>query len=131
MPEADAMGSDDRPDRGAAVIASDRACVQCGYNVRGLTRESRCPECGSPVADSFADYFLSADPKWRKVLLAAAVLLIAASVLRFGGWCLSRRFPGLVALPAIHPGLSCMWLVSATRPLRRFFEGREFISPAL
>jgi len=23
------------------------ACVQCGYNLRGLT-EPRCPECGTP-----------------------------------------------------------------------------------
>src|SRR5215217_4377447 len=111
MPPADGTGSDARSGDGApAVIASDRACVHCGYNLRGLTRESRCPECGCPVSDSFvANYFLQADPKWLRFLHAAVVLLVAASVLRFTGWLTSRRFQGLAALPAIHPSLTCLW----------------------
>ena len=33
-------------------IPDDLNCVQCGYNLRELTNSGRCPECGSPVADT-------------------------------------------------------------------------------
>src|SRR3954452_20569191 len=32
-------------------ISNDRQC-QCGYNLRGLTFDHRCPECGRPAAES-------------------------------------------------------------------------------
>jgi hypothetical protein len=28
------------------------ACIGCGYNLRGLSHEGRCPECGRAVTDS-------------------------------------------------------------------------------
>jgi uncharacterized repeat protein (TIGR04138 family) len=33
-------------------INEDVPCLGCGYNLRGLTLEHRCPECGRPVAES-------------------------------------------------------------------------------
>lgn len=30
----------------------DLPCVECGYNLRGLTSRGRCPECGADVRDS-------------------------------------------------------------------------------
>lgn len=33
----------------------DLACVECGYNLRGLELDGRCPECGAAVLASFAD----------------------------------------------------------------------------
>ncbi len=32
-----------------AMINRDHPCWKCGYNVRGLSQEGRCPECGEPV----------------------------------------------------------------------------------
>jgi hypothetical protein len=32
----------------AAVIARHRECTGCGYDLRGLSREGVCPECGRP-----------------------------------------------------------------------------------
>ena len=29
-------------------------CAECGYNLHGLPPESRCPECGRPIAESVA-----------------------------------------------------------------------------
>jgi len=35
-----------------ADILVDLRCVGCGYNLRGLPVDGRCPECGTPVAAS-------------------------------------------------------------------------------
>ena len=32
-------------------INDDRLCTNCGYNLRGLAYENRCPECGSAQLD--------------------------------------------------------------------------------
>jgi uncharacterized repeat protein (TIGR04138 family) len=36
----------------AALIRHDLPCVCCGYNLRGLTTDLRCPECGALVRDT-------------------------------------------------------------------------------
>ena len=33
-------------------IEDDVCCVHCGYNLRGLTKRHRCPECGTPAGFS-------------------------------------------------------------------------------
>lgn len=33
-------------------VSADLQCMTCGYSLRGLTRDSLCPECGTPVRDS-------------------------------------------------------------------------------
>ncbi len=35
-------------------IEDDVCCVHCGYNLRGLTKRHRCPECGTPAGFSVA-----------------------------------------------------------------------------
>jgi hypothetical protein len=32
-----------------AIVAEDRPCLRCGYNVRGLRVGGRCPECGTAL----------------------------------------------------------------------------------
>lgn len=57
-------------------IRFDLPCARCGYNLRGLTNEGNCPECGESKADSFKP------PKhtlrWK---LIPAVPLVGTSVL--------------------------------------------------
>jgi len=33
-------------------IVDDYGCTHCNYNLRGLTLDHNCPECGNPVLDS-------------------------------------------------------------------------------
>jgi len=58
-----------------ATIDLDTQCVSCGYNVRGLAPDHRCPECGIPVGASLRGELLQfADPRWVSRLHLGAVL---------------------------------------------------------
>lgn len=59
-------------------LASEIACRGCGYVLRGLRPDDRCPECGEPVAESLRpDLLLFADPAWRDRLLRGCRWLLA------------------------------------------------------
>jgi hypothetical protein len=57
----------------ATVIESDLHCIRCGYNLRTLSVEGRCPECGSLVCET-----IDADlpGRWRKRVRAGLLLLM-------------------------------------------------------
>jgi hypothetical protein len=55
---------------GTGTVDSDRGCVKCGYNVRGLPFKANCPECGTPVIQSLRGILLQfADPTYIKEIL--------------------------------------------------------------
>jgi hypothetical protein len=39
-------------------ISEDKICIDCGYNLRGLNTDGRCPECGGEVAASLRGHEL-------------------------------------------------------------------------
>ncbi len=51
----------------AGRVAQDVPCRTCGYNLRGLSPDDRCPECGTAVARSMrGDLLAAADPAWLR-----------------------------------------------------------------
>lgn len=53
----------------AGTLITDVACRRCGYNLRGLHRDGRCPECATAVGRSIqGDYLRLADPGWVRNL---------------------------------------------------------------
>jgi len=45
------------------TVCIDRTCLKCGYNLRGLDRAGRCPECATPVGLSIhGDLLCYAEP---------------------------------------------------------------------
>ena len=51
------------------VVLADLPCRKCSYNLRTLSIESRCPECGTPVSDSLhSDRLRDGDPRWLKTI---------------------------------------------------------------
>jgi hypothetical protein len=91
----------------AGAIATDIPCHACSYNLRGLTLDHRCPECGSPVSVSIQGNFLRfADPDWldtlargnRRVVLGIALvpglvlfLFAGVAVISSGALSISRN----------------------------------------
>jgi ribosomal protein S27AE len=48
----------------AGVIIADTTCRRCGYNLRGLSRDGRCPECGTPIGlSTHGDLLRSSGPE--------------------------------------------------------------------
>src|SRR5688572_1575750 len=80
-------------DRGVArLVNSDLPCHKCGYNLRGLALDGRCPECGTPVGTSARGELLRyADPAWVAKLVRGLRLILwgvlAAIVAAAGGTC--------------------------------------------
>src|SRR5258706_9556058 len=52
-------------------------CLRCGYNLRTLSIDARCPECATPIASSLDPTLLRyADPSWTHALGQALGLMI-------------------------------------------------------
>ncbi len=65
-------------------LLDDVRCRQCRYDLRGLTLEAACPECGTRVGDSARpDLLRYADPRWRRRLRRGAMLMSVAAGLDF------------------------------------------------
>lgn len=57
------------PDSTPESISADLSCIHCGYNLRGLYPDGRCPECGELIQDSRQGHLLRyADVEWLKRL---------------------------------------------------------------
>ena len=63
-------------------LEMDIACVSCGYNLRGLAPDSRCPECGTAIGHSTrGDYLRFCDPGWVETLASGMNWIVAGIIL--------------------------------------------------
>ena len=68
------------------VVIADAPCRKCGYNVRGLSIDGRCPECGSPVGLSvMGDLLRFSDPSWVRTLRRGVTLILTGIVVYIFG----------------------------------------------
>lgn len=66
---------------GVRSVAPSLACVSCGYNLRGLSRGGRCPECGFEVRRSTVQSRFNLPRHLHKSASGVVVLSILASLL--------------------------------------------------
>lgn len=80
------------------VIDRDTHCIQCSYNLRGLSERGRCPECGAPIEASLGqpDPPARPDPVWARSMQAGVRLYLTAVgawAALIVGFCVLREFP--------------------------------------
>jgi hypothetical protein len=94
-------------------IDEDLPCRKCGYNLRTLLPEGRCPECATAVGRSLrGDHLRFADPNWVESLASGMNWIVASIVVGFlmggvtGGTAMCLRWaPSPGAAWLMLPGL--------------------------
>jgi len=62
-------------------IDQDLPCIACGYNLRGMTDTTMCPECGVAVGRSMrGDFLRFCDPRWVGQLAKGMNFIVASIV---------------------------------------------------
>lgn len=64
-------------------IATDLPCLKCGYNLRTLPADARCPECGYDTFLTLHGGLPIIDTRARRLRLAAACLTLAGATVWF------------------------------------------------
>jgi hypothetical protein len=58
-------------------VAGDLSCIQCGYNLKTLHRDGKCPECGTAVERKLRGGLLCySDPRWLSKIASGLLILI-------------------------------------------------------
>ncbi len=73
---------------GSSTVEHDRPCTRCSYNLRGLSIDGPCPECGTPVRESLKGILLQyASPKYLaaiggglSMVLTGILIMVAAAL---------------------------------------------------
>ncbi len=126
------------------LIADNRCCAKCGYNVNGLPSAGKCPECGTPLAPVTKDHPLlrmlgrarvnRIDAGLRLLIggLIAIGLGLAAVVLGFKESESSGTAMSLFGLPLFGFYSAGWWnLFAALRGSERIDRRFEFYSSTL
>lgn len=102
-----------------------RACVRCGYSLRGLPANHACPECGLRFDEGCALYRVT-NPKQ---VLASSIMILA------GGWVSLKNLPHLANFAAasawdkIGALAAALWIVFVIAGtwfiVRRYRQGYE------
>ncbi len=109
------------------TLTADLICARCGYNLRGLPADGRCPECFTPVARSVHGNLLRfADPAWVDTLRRGTLIWLwsmLVALVAYGGGAVLAGFAGpgviknILSVIAAAVTLWAIILVTAPEPM--------------
>jgi len=104
------------------TIDEDRACDNCGYNLRGLKTSGRCPECGTPIRRrrstaterDFCDLPPSTIRRLTPGFYLATLSVLGIALLAAGGffWSWPAKLFIAVALGCAFTWFIALWLMT-------------------
>lgn len=111
----------------AGRINIDLPCKRCGYNLRTMMPDGRCPECATAVGQAMhGDYLKFADPTWVQKLASGINWIIAGTIIAtlagglIGVWfARSGTQPSLISLFVTPLGFIALfgyWRVTSPDP---------------
>ena len=98
------------------LITSDRTCGRCGYSLKGLPSNGKCPECGKPIGGSkrghrrFSDNLSDAPLYYLKALAWGTGLLAVCGLVSGLAFSRANRAPELWSV-AIAGAAAVGWWV--------------------
>lgn len=93
---------------------AETLCIDCGYSLRGLPVDGKCPECGKPVADSIrGELLINRSPEYVRKLTRGISLVLNGILL----WFVLKILAG----PALTIAL----------PIFQYNAGNFYVSPPL
>jgi hypothetical protein len=135
--------TDDPPANDDATVLADTPCVSCGYNLRGLAAEGRCPECNTPLEWSLGRYRLCfAESGWVESLARGTGLIVGgviAAILVLPAVTFSLIIPGWIAwIAPVLCGIAWIgattggaYLLTTREPHRRIPDEPQFLRRAI
>ncbi|NLF31381.1 MAG: hypothetical protein GX591_10925 [Planctomycetes bacterium] len=113
-------------------ISIDLPCIACGYNLRGLTSDGRCPECGAAIDGSLDPRLLwFAPPAYvRTLALGLSLIFWGLYACAFAAMGVSAMFEVVLGADLAGPAIICgatlglitmigMWLFTTPCPPRQ------------
>lgn len=85
------------------LVRSDTPCIACGYQLRGLATDGKCPECDTPIERSTGERTILHSDASHLAILRLGLLLIAIGYLGDILWLLLTPLL-IVATGAVPPG---------------------------
>ncbi len=94
--------------------ANVQPCRQCGYDIKGLSPESVCPECGFPIERSLAsDELKNSSPEYIASLHKGVVIILSAIIVMI--LVVLGSLAAAVAISFSGTGPSPLWLDYVTQ----------------
>lgn len=101
-------------------IDADLPCSACDYNLKGLSADANCPECGQPMARTLRFGLVHSDATWLRRQAAVVPWLAALCLPSFRGELMSypiATYTGHVFnLTAVVVALFACWRLAAPDP---------------
>lgn len=117
------------------TIIEEIGCRKCGYNLRGLSSQGHCPECGTPTSLTVAgDRLRFSDPEWLEKLARGCRFIVWGIVITFALGCVAAAgvifglrvlaaasgtgLPGIVGVVVGLISVYGAWLLTTPEPAR-------------